>query len=192
MTCSYEWHDSFIRVTWLIHMCNMLRLQHRRHRLRLICTCVTWLIPICDMTPSYVCHDSFLRVIWLIHMCDMTLSFEWHASSTSTTPSTSPAANLHKRDIIRSYVQHDVTFSWEEVAAHGEDQTLNIWISRSILFPDRLFDTSFEWRGLMNYLNDGDSVYSNETLFEISGNPVKTCFTCTGTPVKTCWKFWQS
>jgi len=39
-THSYVRHDSFIRVTWLIHMC--------------------------DMTHSYVRHDSFIRVTWLI------------------------------------------------------------------------------------------------------------------------------
>jgi len=41
MTHSYVWHDSFICVTWLIHMC--------------------------DMTHSYVWHDSFICVTWLIH-----------------------------------------------------------------------------------------------------------------------------
>ena len=46
MTHSYVWRDSFICVTWLLHMC--------------------------DMTPSHVWHDSFIRVIWLFHMCDMT------------------------------------------------------------------------------------------------------------------------
>ena len=46
--------------------------------------CVTWLIHMCDMTHSYVWHDSsngcsslygndsFICVTWLIHMCDMT------------------------------------------------------------------------------------------------------------------------
>jgi len=41
MTHSYVWHDSFICVTWLIHMC--------------------------DMTHSYVWHDSFICVTWFIH-----------------------------------------------------------------------------------------------------------------------------
>jgi len=43
MTHSYVCHDSFICVSWLIHMC--------------------------VMTHSYVCHDSFIFVSWLIHMC---------------------------------------------------------------------------------------------------------------------------
>ena len=54
MTHSYVWHDSFICVTWLIHMC--------------------------DKTRSYVWHDSFVCVTWLIRMCDMTHSYVWHDS----------------------------------------------------------------------------------------------------------------
>jgi len=45
MTYSYGWHDSFIWVTWRVHMG--------------------------DMTHSYGWHD-FICVTWLIHMCDMT------------------------------------------------------------------------------------------------------------------------
>jgi len=46
---SYMYHDSFICVPWLIHMC--------------------------AMTHSYVCHDSFICVPWFIHVCAMTQSF---------------------------------------------------------------------------------------------------------------------
>ena len=68
MTHSCVWHDSFIRVTWLI-------------------LCVTWLTHMSDMTHSCVWHDSLIRVnsfmcvTWLIHMCDMTHSSVWHNSS---------------------------------------------------------------------------------------------------------------
>ena len=48
MTHSYVWQNSFICVTWLIHMCDMTRY-----------ICVTWLI-------IYVWHDSFTCVTWLI------------------------------------------------------------------------------------------------------------------------------
>jgi len=51
-TQSFEWHDSSIHVTWLIHMC--------------------------DMTDSFVWHDSFIRVKWLNHWCDTTHLWEWH------------------------------------------------------------------------------------------------------------------
>jgi len=54
MTHLYVWHDSFICVTWLIHMC--------------------------DMTHSHVWHDSFIRVTWRIHTCDMTHPYVWHDS----------------------------------------------------------------------------------------------------------------
>jgi len=49
---SYLWHDSFMRVTWLIH--------------------------VCATTHSCVWHDSFMCVTWLIHACDMTHSCVWH------------------------------------------------------------------------------------------------------------------
>ena len=39
---SHVWHDSFICVTWLIH--------------------------ICDMTNPHVWYDSFIRVAWLTHL----------------------------------------------------------------------------------------------------------------------------
>jgi len=54
LTRSYVRHDSFIRASWLIHMC--------------------------DMTHSYVCHGSFICAAWLIHMCDMTHSYVRHDS----------------------------------------------------------------------------------------------------------------
>jgi len=61
-----EWRDSFICVTWLIHM-------------SVVAICVTWLIHMCDVTlhmcdvtHSYVWHDSFIWVSWLIHTSDMT------------------------------------------------------------------------------------------------------------------------
>jgi len=46
VTHSYVCHDSFICVTWLIHMC--------------------------DVTRSYVLHGSFICLTWLIHMSRVT------------------------------------------------------------------------------------------------------------------------
>ena len=59
LTHSYAWHDPFICVTWLIHMC--------------------------DMTQSYVRHDWWVRVTWLIHMCDMAHLHVWHDSRCTST-----------------------------------------------------------------------------------------------------------
>ena len=80
MTHSYVWHDSFICVTWLIHMCDMTH---------------SYVWHDSFMTHSYVWHDSFICVTWLIHMCDMThswlirmcdikmtYSYVWHDSFT--------------------------------------------------------------------------------------------------------------
>ena len=70
------WHDSFICVTWLIHMCDITH-SYVWHDSFI---CVTWLIHMCDITHAYVWHDSFICVTWLIHMCDMTHSYVWHDS----------------------------------------------------------------------------------------------------------------
>ena len=70
------WHDSFISVTWLIHMCDM---PHSYAWFDLF-VCVTLLIRMCDMTHSYVQHNAFIRATWRIHMCDMTHSYVWHDS----------------------------------------------------------------------------------------------------------------
>jgi len=48
----YVWHDTFICVTWLVHMC--------------------------DMTHSFVWRDVFIRVLYLIHMRDVAHSEVWY------------------------------------------------------------------------------------------------------------------
>jgi len=81
---SFVWHASFIRVTWLIHTCDMPNLSLRHTTDSYIWhgpfIFVTWLMHTCDMTHSYVWHDSFIFVTWLIHTCDMTHSYLWHGS----------------------------------------------------------------------------------------------------------------
>jgi len=57
------WHDSFMCVTWLLHM-----LIHLQSPTSTPVTCVTWLI------------DPFICVTWLLHVCDITLSHVWHDS----------------------------------------------------------------------------------------------------------------
>ena len=79
MTHSYVWNDSFICVSWLIHMCDMTH-SYVWHDSFI---CVSWLI--------HVWHDSFICVTWLIHMCDMThwriivcQHISWHVQKLST------------------------------------------------------------------------------------------------------------
>jgi len=68
------WHDSFICVTWLIPMCDMTHSYVWHDAI----ICVTWRIHMCEMTHSYVWHDSIICVTWRIHMCDMSHSYVWH------------------------------------------------------------------------------------------------------------------
>ena len=74
MTLSYVWHDSFICVTWRIHMCNVTWLT--RHPSADICqrlihmcnvTHLSW-----DMTHLCAWHDFWICATWLVHMCDTT------------------------------------------------------------------------------------------------------------------------
>jgi len=57
----HVWNESFIRMTWLIFVCDMMR--HMRS------ACETCWIHTWNMSLSYVWHHSFIYVIW--HMCDM-------------------------------------------------------------------------------------------------------------------------
>ena len=61
-------HDAFVRVTYFVLACDsFIRVTWLGH------VCVAWLIHTCDMTPSYVWHDSFICVTRLGH----TLSRVW-------------------------------------------------------------------------------------------------------------------
>jgi len=65
-----QWHvccDSYICVTWLIHVDDL-----REHRVkRYMHAYVKLFIHVCAVTHSYVWCDSFICVAWLIHMCDL-------------------------------------------------------------------------------------------------------------------------
>jgi len=95
VTHSYVWHDSFICVTWLIHVYGDTTQSyvswvhwffgipaHTTHSYAWHdpFMCLEWVIHICAITHSYVWHDSFICVTRLIHMCDMTHSYVWHDS----------------------------------------------------------------------------------------------------------------
>ena len=66
MTPSYDWQESFICVTWLIDMCDLIHAYVWHDSF----ICVTWLIHMHGTTYSYVWHDSCVCVTWLIHVCD--------------------------------------------------------------------------------------------------------------------------
>ena len=92
MTQSYEWRDTFIWVTWHIHMSDMTHwfssaptrdaslmcdMTHE-HDLLDSSIWVTWHIHRSGMPHSYEWHVTFIWVTWHIHMSDMTYSYEWH------------------------------------------------------------------------------------------------------------------
>jgi len=76
MTHSCVWHDSFMCVTWLIHVCDMTHSCAWHESFM----CVTWLAHVCDMTRSCVWHDSFSCMPWLFHVGDMTHPCVWEDS----------------------------------------------------------------------------------------------------------------
>jgi len=82
MTPSCAWHDSFIYVTWLFHMCD-LTLSYVQPRRRCLLP-ATWFLHKCNMTPIHAWYDSLS--IWLLHMCDMTPSEVQHDSFICTNP----------------------------------------------------------------------------------------------------------
>jgi len=98
MTHSYVWHDSFICVTWLIHMCDMTH-SYVWHDSFI---CVVSLTYMCDMTHSYVWRDPFICVTWPIHMCGITHLYVWHDSFICVT------RLFHRCDMTHSYVWHDL------------------------------------------------------------------------------------
>ena len=88
-SCRCVWHESFMRVTWLLHMCNMT-LSHVWHVSKIRVSqliCITWLHaarPLQRM-PYSLCawHDSFMRVPRLTHICAMTYSCVMYDTSHS-------------------------------------------------------------------------------------------------------------
>jgi len=72
MTQSYMWHDSIIRVTYLLFTCVIWRI----HVFEIIDSfvhvivafvCVIWL----THSHAWSAYHSFTCVIWCVHMCDM-------------------------------------------------------------------------------------------------------------------------
>jgi len=75
------WHDSFMCVTWLIHVCDVTHSCVWRDSFM----CVTWLIHACAVTPSCLWRNiltphrgSQWRIQPPAHVSDMIFSCEWH------------------------------------------------------------------------------------------------------------------
>ena len=94
-----DWHDPFICVTWLIHVCDVTLSMLWRDAF----ICVTWLIHMCDVTYSCVWCDAFSCETSMkpIDMCDMAHSYVWHDLWTCVT------RFVHMCAVTHSYVCRD-------------------------------------------------------------------------------------
>ena len=113
MTQLDVWHDS-IRWASLVYVCDVTHVcvghdsepKLLLHHNSLIVTydsfmCVTWLIPLGDMTYSYVWYDLFIRMIWRIS------EFGVNHSYVCCDPFMCVTWLIHVRDMTHSYVRHD-------------------------------------------------------------------------------------
>ena len=99
-TRSYMWHDSFVKVTWLIHICDMTHPYMWYNSFIYVTRLVyQWLIHIdncntlqhtathcntlqhtathCNTSQDSYINYSFIYVTRLVHICDMTHSYRW-------------------------------------------------------------------------------------------------------------------
>jgi len=214
----YEWHDSLVYETWLIHMCDVIHLYVRHDSF----ICVTWLYHTCDMTHPYlVRYEPYVNESWHTYewitsyismsTCDMTHSypFRYDVSCDMT--------RLHVRyewvtsyismstcDMTHSYpFRYDVSCDMTRLHVRYESFICETWLIHIGLFSTMTITPIHSRKRLnLKYLHlqigqfscplfwvTGTPVYSREILFEIWGTPVKTCLKVTGTPVKTCWNF---
>jgi len=101
MTHSYVWHDSFICVTWLIHMCDMTQSYVWTD----LSICVTWLIQTCGMTYLYVWHVWYH---WLICVTWLNLRFDMTHPYAGLNASCDMASLVNMCDVTSPNVWHDV------------------------------------------------------------------------------------
>ena len=76
MACCYIWYDPFPYATWLIDLCDMTPSHMRPLPICNSLLCLTWPLPTGNMAHSYVWHDSLPHATWLIFVCDVT-PFMW-------------------------------------------------------------------------------------------------------------------
>jgi len=90
---SYKWHDSFLCVTWLNHVCGTVRwCVWRDSFIYMTCLnlcvwhtsfiCVTCLVHLCDVPHSHAQIPSFMcvQLMSCTHIFDVHHSYVWHAS----------------------------------------------------------------------------------------------------------------
>ena len=109
------WHNSFICVTWLIHVYEMTHSYVTWHADRWYQ--LRWRIPLRSMTHSYVWHDACIRDTWLIHMCEMTHLYVWHDAFICDMT----CRTLVSLEMTHLYVRHDafICLIWRIYMRHA-------------------------------------------------------------------------
>jgi len=118
MAHAYVWHDSFISVTWLIHMCDMTHSYVWHDSFT------------CDMTHSYVWHDSFTPTprTQSIHayICDMTqlshVTYIWMGSPFHICDMTHVGHALFSCVTWLIHMGHDLRTSYTHSQPNSADQ----------------------------------------------------------------------
>ena len=138
------WHDTFICVTWYIHICYF--------RSTLVGICVTWLIQTCDVTHSYI--QTLLKIGMLT--CDMAHSYfspntfiytvssqRWlYGSACSTLVYVFLMWRIDWCDKIESHVEDEYDFI-DVLAVHTNESRHTIkWV------------TSHTWSSHVTYMNE--------------------------------------
>jgi len=138
----HMWHDSFIRVTWLIHVCDMVHSCVWRGSFRGISVSArkprdsfireTWLINVCDMTHSHVKHDSFIRVEgWVdslhLRVCRDTLFKEGDTHYLKT------GVTLEVMCVSWLKVSY---FEWRSSRSRNESSHTHEWVLSNVMMRD--------------------------------------------------------
>ena len=107
MTHSCVQHDSFIRVTWRIHMY--------------------------AMTLSYVWRDSFIYMTWFFHTCDIIPSYVWNMTLSSEF--VTHISMWHVEFVTHSYVYFvcDCLYMWHNSFICVKHDAF-IWVCDSYIY----------------------------------------------------------
>jgi len=139
------WHDSFICVTWLIHVRDMTHAYVWHDSFK----CVTWLntnhclecpTPRARECVTHWCRSLCVYATWLIHLCDtlmlltvcvcyMTHLYVWHADATHCVCVRHDSFicvtwRIHECDMTHLSAWHDSYHIYARVTSHSQRDTL--------------------------------------------------------------------
>jgi len=155
---------------------------------------LVWSVSVCSIQNGWGVCDTHIhthtKLLVGLHTYTSTLKGDgasiqngWGVCDTHTHTYPHWKAMGHPHIHIHTATRRGLDLEWMRclwnTSAHVEDQTKNIWISRSTWFSGR----SFEWRGLL--------LLTRNPVWNV-GHSREKVFDMYRPPAKTCWKFWQS